>query len=75
MNKRQAKRIALATNASYILFGAPTNAITDHLSAADTVRFEDAQQELAYAMLRQAGFSEPMQPHDILVAVLSDTDQ
>jgi hypothetical protein len=70
MNKRQARRIALATEASYLLFGAETAAITDNLSDVDAKRFRDAQVEIAWAMLRQAGFEEPMNAHEILAAVL-----
>jgi hypothetical protein len=72
MNKRQAQRIALAVNASYLLFGASTDAITDHLSDADVRRYEDAQKELARAMLCRAGFEEPLHADRILAAVLGD---
>lgn len=46
MNKRQARRIALAVEASYILFGAETDCIVDKLSDADAERFKIAQKEL-----------------------------
>lgn len=70
MNKQQAKRIALATEASYILHGAETHAVTDLLSDKDGERFRVAQKELAWDMLRKAGFDEPMQPDEIITAVL-----
>lgn len=47
MNKQQARRIALAVEASYILLGAETACITDKLSEADAMRFKEAQQEMA----------------------------
>lgn len=70
MNKSQARRIALATEASYILLGASTDGITDFLSAADAQRFCDAQSEIAWQMLRRAGFDVPMNAHEILAKVL-----
>lgn len=70
MNKRQAKRIALAVEASYILNGAETDAVTDHLSDADINVFHEAQQEMAWEMLRRAGFDRPMHAHEIMAAVL-----
>lgn len=70
MNKKQARRIALATNASYLLFGASTDAVTDLLSEDDGRRYEDAQKEMALAMLRRAGFEYPMQANEIIAAVL-----
>lgn len=72
MNKRQARRIALATEASYILFGAETHAITDRLSDADMRRFCEAQEQMAWEMLRKAGFSRPMLAEDILIEVLGN---
>lgn len=70
MNARQAMRIALAANASYILFGASTEGVTQDMSEADAQRYEDAQRKLAWQMLRRAGFDEPMQADDIIAAVL-----
>lgn len=70
MNKRQARRIALAAEASYLLFGAETGAITDNLSDADAKRFREVQIEMAWDMLRRAGFEEPMNADEILAAVL-----
>lgn len=70
MNKRQARRIALATNASYLLFGASTDGVTDRLTDADSQKYHDAQNELAWDMLRRAGFSQPMHAHEIVAAVL-----
>jgi len=70
VNRRQAQRIALAINASYLLFGATTDAVTDHLSEQDARRYEDAQKEMALAMLRRAGFDTPMHANAILAAVL-----
>lgn len=70
MNRKQAQRIALAVNASYLLFGAKTDAVTDHLSPADVRRYENAQKEMALAMLRRAGFEHPMHADEILAAVL-----
>ena len=72
MNKRQALRIALATNASYILFGAETEGVTNQLSDADAERYEEAQKEMAWAMLRRAGFDEPMNAPEIVAIVLSN---
>lgn len=72
MNKRQAMRIALAANASYILFGASTDAVTDGLSEADRKRFEVAQAEMAWGMPRSAGFDEPMNAEAIMAAVLAE---
>lgn len=72
MNHRQAKRIALAANASYILFGAETGAITDNLSDADFERYQKAQNEMAWDMLRRAGFDEPMNATEIIAAVLGE---
>jgi hypothetical protein len=70
VNKRQAKRIAIAVNASYILFGADTDSVTELLSEKDIVRFQEAQTEMAWNMLRSAGFDHPMQAHEIMAAVL-----
>jgi len=70
MNKQQARRIALAVEASYILLGAETACITDKLSEADAMRFKQAQQEIAWRMLRKAGFDGPMNADDIVAAVL-----
>lgn len=72
MNKRQARRIALAANASYILFGAETAGVTDHLSEKDAKRYNAAQQEMAWAMLRRAGFDEPMNAPEIMAIVLAE---
>lgn len=72
MNKRQARRLALATNASYLLFGASADGITDDLCEADLQRYQAAQDEMAWAMLRRAGFNEPMQADAILAAVLAE---
>lgn len=71
MNHRQAKRIALAVNASYILFGAETAAVTDYLPDVDADRYRLAQAEMAQEMLRRAGFTEPMQAGEIVAAVLA----
>jgi hypothetical protein len=73
VNKSQAKRIALAVNASYILFGAETDAVTSVLSAKDIHRFQEAQNEMAWDMLRSAGFDKPMQADEILSSVLGST--
>lgn len=70
MNKRQARRIALAVNASYILFGADTVAVSDKLSDADWLRYCDAQNQMALEMLRKAGFESPMNAEEILERVL-----
>lgn len=70
MNARQARRIALAANASYILFGASTEGITLDMSDSDAQRYEKAQREMAWQMLRKAGFDEPMQADEIVAAVL-----
>lgn len=70
MNMTQARRIALATEASYILFGASTDAITDLLCDADAERFRKAQTELANQMLRRAGFNAPMNADQIVEVVL-----
>lgn len=71
MNKRQAMRIALAANASYILFGADTEAVTNSLSEEDRRRYEAAQTEMAWGMLRRAGFDQPMNADKIMAAVLA----
>lgn len=70
MNKRQAMRIALATEASYILFGASTDAVTELLSHTDVLKVTQAQKEMALRMLRRAGFDAPMQGDAIVAAVL-----
>lgn len=70
MNKQQAQRIALAANASYLLFGASTDAVTDLLSPVDVRRYEAAQKEIAMSMLRRAGFEHPMHADEIVAAVL-----
>lgn len=70
MNKRQAKRIVMATEASYILFGASTDSVTDLLNEKDHTRFCEAQHDLAYELLRRAGFDEPMHAHEIVAAVI-----
>lgn len=71
MTKRQLKRIALATEAHYILTGAGTDCVTDRLSEKDADRFQRAQYEVAYGWLRQAGFAvEPKSLDEIFEAVL-----
>jgi hypothetical protein len=70
MNQRQAMRIALAVNASYLLFGATTVCVTDSLSDADAERFSQAQKKMAQNMLRRAGFDEPMLEDEIIAKVL-----
>lgn len=72
MNKRQARRIALATEASYILFGAETVSILRKLNQADATRVHEAQVEMAWGMLRQAGFDRPMDADEILMEVLGE---
>ena len=71
MNQRQAMRIALAVEASYILLGAETSCVTDNLSDADGERFKRAQKEMAWSMLKRAGFEEPMNADEIVSAVLN----
>lgn len=70
MNKRQARRVALAVEASYLLFGAETAAITEKLNDADAKRVREAQEEMAWSMLRKAGFERPMQAEEIIAAVI-----
>lgn len=72
MNKRQARRIALAANGSYILFGAETDGVTSHFSDKDAERYSAAQQEMAWAMLRRAGFDKPMNAPEIMAVVLAE---
>lgn len=75
MNKRQATRMALAVEASYILLGASTDGITQHLSEIDAQRFVDAQHALAWAMLKRAGFEHPMNASEILARVLGGEEK
>jgi hypothetical protein len=58
MTKREMKRIALATEAYYILVGNQTDCITDEMSEKDSIKFLQVQRELAFSWLRQAGLSE-----------------
>lgn len=71
MNKQQAMCIALATEASYILTGAQTDAICEQLSDDDADRVRQAQKEMAEGMLKRAGFNSPMLADEILTAVLN----
>lgn len=71
MTKRQAYRIALATNASYILLGAETECIAALLSDKDNEKFLVAQREMAWRMLKQAGFDRPMNAEEVVCCVLN----
>lgn len=74
MNKRQAMRIALAVEASYILFGAETGGLERMLSDKEYDKFKAAQEELAYSMLKRAGFDEPMNYDEIVQIVMGEDE-
>ncbi|WP_425953046.1 hypothetical protein [Ralstonia pseudosolanacearum] len=71
MNQRQAMRIALGVNASYILFGAATAVVTDGMSEEDAARYESAQKKMAEDMLKRAGLDHAMSAEEIISAVLA----
>ena len=72
MTKQQARRIALAIEASYILFGAETGCIYELLSEKEYEKFKVAQEELAYSMLKKAGFTEALNADDIVRIVMGE---
>lgn len=73
MNARQAKRISLAINGSYLLFSDHIGGeLSSSLTFADVARLQKAQGELGAELLRRAGFEEPMQPDEIVRVVLAD---
>ena len=72
LSKKQMKRIVLAVNASYLLAGAETDCVTSTLSDSEIRKYERVQAEVAYQMLRRAGFAHPMSAEEILAKVLAE---
>jgi hypothetical protein len=60
MNKRQAMRLALALEGTYIIQSDTGDAVTNYLSEKDIVRFQEAQREIGRQLLRRAGFDRPL---------------
>lgn len=75
MNKRQAWRIALAVEASYILHGASSDGLEGLISEADEVKVQAAQQRLGEELLRRAGLERPMHYEEIVATILNQPEQ
>lgn len=69
MTSKQLKRLALAINGSYIVYGAETDGLAHILSEKELQKFSEAQLALGYAMLKKAGFDKPMSYDEIIEAV------
>lgn len=72
MNQRQAKRIALAVEGSFILFGATSDTVTDWMTPEELAKFHAAHDALGRELLRRAGFDRPMHGDEILRVVMGE---
>lgn len=73
MNKKQARRIALAYEGSFLVGSGmdSSEGLTKNLSQADHDRISEEQQKLGYQLLKRAGFTSPMEEQEIIDAVLA----
>ena len=70
MNKRQLKKLALITTASEIIAGNSMDCVTDNISEADQIRFEQVRYDMAYALLRRVGLNSSMSADEAINFVL-----
>jgi hypothetical protein len=69
VTSKQLKRLALAINGSYIVYGAEAEGLGHLLSEKDLQKFYAAQLDLGYAMLKKAGFDRAMSYEEIIEAI------
>lgn len=58
ISRTQARRLALALEAYYLLAGAESACLTDHMGDADRALYNGVVRQQAFVWLRQAGLDE-----------------